>query len=153
MGFLGDLIEQAVESKIGGGSHSSGQASYGGGQPSYSSYGQGQQPPQVYPPWVARWDEREGRWFFVNEQTGQRTWEHPGSQGGYGGGYGGQSYGGEYRGEQQYYQEAPKKDHSMAYGAAGVAAGVVGGALLAHEGHEIRRFLPNLSISLNCFSK
>ncbi|KAL1849816.1 hypothetical protein Plec18170_007337 [Paecilomyces lecythidis] len=146
MGFLGELIEGAIESKFGGGhSSSGGQASYGG----EGSYGP-PPPPQVYPPWVARWDERESRYFFVNEQTGERTWQQPAQGGygggGYGGGYGGQSYGGgeyrqqsyggEYRGE-SYQEERPKKDHSMAYGAAGLAAGAVGGALLMHEGEKI----------------
>ncbi|KAJ9355537.1 hypothetical protein DTO282E5_3925 [Paecilomyces variotii] len=145
MGFLGELIEGAIENKFGGGhSSSTAEPSYGGeGSYGNSSYGQAPPPPQVYPPWVARWDAREGRYFFVNEQTGERTWEYPASQGGYGGGgeyRREESYGGEYRGEyrgKSHQQEPPKEDHSLTYGVAGLAAGAVGGALLMHEGEKI----------------
>jgi hypothetical protein len=79
-GFLGKIIEKVTEKATGGSS--------GGGGDSYSSYnqqpsygGQGQgynsgpAPPQDLPyPWVARWDDRDQRWFYVNEQTGERSW-------------------------------------------------------------------------------
>ncbi|KAL3459815.1 hypothetical protein BJX64DRAFT_196376 [Aspergillus heterothallicus] len=160
MGFLTDLIEGAIESKLSGNSNSQSQSvpennysssSYGGGYQSGPP-----QPPQVPYPWVARWDDRDQRWFFLNEQTGQTSWEVP-SSGGYQEGYtnggapqqgyydggrgdypasgygGGADLGGYY--EQPVQQE--KKDHTMLYAGAGVAAGVVGGALLMHEGEEI----------------
>ncbi|KAL2845221.1 hypothetical protein BJY01DRAFT_183657 [Aspergillus pseudoustus] len=163
MGFLTDLIEGAIESKLSGNNSSQPQSqtekysssSYGGG----SGYQSGPpQPPQVPYPWVARWDDRDQRWFFLNEQTGQTSWEVP-SSGGYssGGynsgvpqqGYYGGSGGGEYSSSgygggapqggyyEQPVQQEEKKDHTMLYTGVGVAAGVVGGALLMHEGEEI----------------
>lgn len=33
--------------------------------------------PYVQPPWVARWDREAESWIFINEQTGERTWEKP----------------------------------------------------------------------------
>ncbi|PSS02254.1 hypothetical protein BD289DRAFT_422266 [Coniella lustricola] len=38
---------------------------------------QGPQPPSVQWPWVARWDDEARSWIFVNEETGERTWERP----------------------------------------------------------------------------
>lgn len=34
-------------------------------------------PPYVQPPWVSRWDGDAGRWIFINEATGERSWERP----------------------------------------------------------------------------
>lgn len=34
-------------------------------------------PPYVQPPWVSRWDGEAGRWIFINEATGERSWERP----------------------------------------------------------------------------
>lgn len=34
-------------------------------------------PPYVQPPWVTRWDGEAGRWIFINEATGERSWERP----------------------------------------------------------------------------
>lgn len=34
-------------------------------------------PPYVQPPWVSRWDGEAGRWIFINEETGERSWERP----------------------------------------------------------------------------
>ncbi|KAF7115160.1 hypothetical protein CNMCM5793_001394 [Aspergillus hiratsukae] len=129
-GLLGNIIEKVVEkaSGSGGGGYSSYEQ-----QPSYGGQGYGQPaPPQDLPyPWVARWDERDQRWFYVNEQTGERSWERP-----YGGvsAYGERSYGqpqssygyeGGYEGG--YEQPRPEhKDHSMMYGAAGAAAAAAG---------------------------
>lgn len=108
------------------------------------------------PPWIARWDGESQRWFYVNEQTGERTWNHPGQGGGYGqpqpsygGGapYGGeQSYGqqpsygyGESRqGDFYQQQEEPKKDHTAAKIAGAAVLGVAGGALGAYGLHEAR---------------
>ena len=109
--------------------------------PQQQGYG-GQGPPQVPYPWVAEWDARDGRWFFVNRETGERTFNHPGQ--GYGGpqaygggggyeqrGYGGQQgYGGggyEQRGE---YYEQQKPSHTGRNAALAGAAGLAGGALL-----------------------
>lgn len=142
-GFLGNLInefthqggqqqQQQGGSSYGGGNYQQ-QQSYGGG------YGQSQQgPPQVYPPWRAVWEE--GRWLFINEQTGQRTFEHPGSQGN----YSNQGYSGGYNAgppQASYAQTQAQKsggNHNLMYGAMGAAAGLAGGALLMHEGHEVK---------------
>ncbi|RLL94224.1 hypothetical protein CFD26_103186 [Aspergillus turcosus] len=145
-GLLGNIIEKVVEKASGSG----GSGGSGGGyssyeqQPSYGGQSYGQPaPPQDLPyPWVARWDERDQRWLYVNEQTGERSSERP-----YGGApaYGERSYGqpqpqSSYGYEGGYEQQEPQqqhKDHSMMYGAAGAAAGLVGGALLMHEGEKI----------------
>jgi hypothetical protein len=102
--------------------------------------GPGGPPPSVPRPWIAEWDERERAYLYINQETGQRSWELP-----YGGGAPGAS-GGEYYGEGQrgyeqnsYAQQQPRSNHNFAYGAVGVAAGVVGGAFLMHEGEEIRK--------------
>lgn len=102
----------------------------------YYSSGPGGPPPFVPRPWIAEWDERDGRYFYINQETGQRSWELP---------YGGGGPGGEYYGEREReyeqnpyaQQEEPRSNHNFAYGAAGVAAGLVGGALLMHEGEKI----------------
>ncbi|KAL4951550.1 hypothetical protein BDW69DRAFT_37982 [Aspergillus filifer] len=161
MGFLGELIEGVIESKLSGSSHSQQQPEYGyeGGN---SGYGSAPPPsgPQAPYPWVSRWDDRSQRWYFLNEQTGQTSWETPGGAPSYGGGYGGSyesrggygggggyggpapGYGGDsgYARQEGYYeqqQQPEKKDHTGLYVAGGVAAGAVGGALLMHEGEEI----------------
>jgi hypothetical protein len=164
-GLLGNILEKVVEKASGSGSGGSSGGAGGAGyssyeeqqQHSYGGQGQGQgygqgsgynsgpgPAPQDLPyPWVARWDERDQRWFYVNEQTGERSFERP--DGGSGGGYGERSYGqprpqaqSSYGYEGGYEQPQQHKDHSMMYGAAGAAAGVVGGALLMHEGEKIR---------------
>ncbi|KAK0660193.1 hypothetical protein DIS24_g3381 [Lasiodiplodia hormozganensis] len=140
MGLIGDLVSEFTHS----GQQQQPQESYGG-----SSGGYGQQPPYVQPPWVARWDGEAGRWIFINEQTGARTFEHPGSsyqgsgyyQGGpppsqgYGGGYGNGGYGGNERVE--YVEEKSSGGNGLMYGAIGAAAGLAGGALLMHEGEKV----------------
>lgn len=101
--------------------------------------GPGGPPPSVPRPWIAEWDERERAYFYINQETGQKSWELP--YGGGGGAPGGGYYGEGQRGYEQnsYAQEQPRSDHKFAYGAAGVAAGLVGGAVLMHEGEEIRK--------------
>ncbi|KAE8372534.1 hypothetical protein BDV26DRAFT_98495 [Aspergillus bertholletiae] len=152
MDFVSKLAEKFLDKDQSGGSQQQGYGNQGGygGQQS-GGYGGGYpQPqqhsgPQVSPPWVARWDEQSQRWFYVNEQTGERTWNHPGQGGGYGApqpSYGGQqpSYGyGESRQGDYYQQQEPKKDHTGAKIAGAAALGVAGGALgmyAAHEAHE-----------------
>ncbi|KAG9997913.1 hypothetical protein KCU78_g16706, partial [Aureobasidium melanogenum] len=166
MGLLGNLINEFThqgqsgsggqqggynQGGYGGNNYNQPQGGYGGPQQGYGGqqqgyggqqgYGAGQGTPQVPPPWRAVWDDRENRWLFINEQNGERTFEHPGRTGGYGGGYGSSynqgppqsQYGG-------YAQQQPqqKKNHNLAYGAMGAAAGLAGGALLMHEGHEVK---------------
>lgn len=155
MDFVTKIAEKAIEKKFGGGGHeesypSEGGAGYGG------SGGYGGSTGENLPyPWVARWDEREGRYIYLNEQTGETSWVRPGMGEGYGYGqpqpqpgygYGQPEYGYGY-GERQaeyggyggggYEEPQEKKDHSLAYGAAGAAAGVLGGAFVAHEGEKI----------------
>ncbi|KAL3469594.1 hypothetical protein BJX99DRAFT_241050 [Aspergillus californicus] len=169
MNFLGDLVKDAIESKFSGGSSQSQSApqteNYNSSSgPGYgrSEYNSAPPAPQAPYPWVSRWDDRDQRWYFLNEQTGQTSWEVPGSappgSGGYGGGYGNSGYGapqqqGYYGGgsggyaqegyyEQSQRQEVPvqqeqKSSHTGLYVAGGVAAGALGGALLMHEGEEI----------------
>lgn len=152
MGLFKDLVSEF--------SHSGDSSSSYQQQPSYGSAPP--QPPPVQPPWVARWDNEAGRWIFINEQTGARTFEHPGNsyqeagyyqggpppQQGYGGGYGGGGYGG---GERVEYVEEEKKSsggNGLMYGAIGAAAGLAGGALLMHEGEKVGKFGTALEI---CF--
>jgi len=95
-------------------------------------------PPQVPPPWVAEWDARDNRWFYVNRETGERTFEQP--QQTYGGGNNDGNYGQDYSGQSQrgYYEQEPQKQsHTGRNLAFGAVAGVVGGALLMHEGEKV----------------
>ena len=34
------------------------------------------QVPSVPPPWIAQWDSQSQRYYFVNQQTGEITWDH-----------------------------------------------------------------------------
>lgn len=141
-----------LDSLVGNLTHSGQSGHHGGGQP--QSHG----PPPVSPPWFAEWDGRDNRWLFVNQQTGERTFTYPGPgyaqqqgnygppQGQYGYGQGGYSNQGAYNqgsynptNNSQAQQDHEKKSggNGWKYAAAG-AAGVAGGALLMHEGHEIR---------------
>jgi len=147
----------------GGGNQGYGQQSYGDPRrdeqrfteetTSYYNSGNVPPPPQVPYPWRPHWDDRERRYIFINDQTGERTWEFPGAQRqGYGGG--GQGYGGgggygggqerTYQSEQVYQQQQQqqpekKHGHGMMYGALGAAAGLAGGAFLAHEAGNIHQ--------------
>lgn len=38
---------------------------------------EGPVPPSVQWPWVARWDDEARSWIFINEETGERSWERP----------------------------------------------------------------------------
>lgn len=131
-----DFVEKVVEKFTSGGS-----GGYGGQPP---TQGDG---PSVPPPWVALWDEREQRYYYVNEQTGERSWTPPPAPGGYG----------------ERYAEEPQQqssNHNFGYGMAGAAAGLVGGALLMHEGEKIRMcprtriflvlpFIPSLMLAIS----
>lgn len=139
MGLMDKIMDKVIEKAQGGGGggHSEQPSqSYGGGDSGYSSA----PPPGDLPyPWVSRYDPNSGRTYYVNEQTGETSWEHPGSSGGGGGGGG---YGGGY-GESSGYapqEQEQKKDHSMLYGVGGAALGLAGGALAMHEGEKIREF-------------
>lgn len=93
-------------------------------------------PSQVPYPWRAQWDDREGRYIYLNEQTGERTWEYPSSSGG--GSYGAPEPGGrDYGYEGQEEQKREGGGHGLLYGALGAAAGLAGGAFLAHEAGDI----------------
>lgn len=154
MGLMDKIMDKVLEKAQGGG-HSeqpadSGYGSgYGGG--GGGGYSSGPPPPSDLPyPWIARWDDNSQRHYYVNEQTGETSWEHPGYRGGggggesHGGGYGGGGYGGGGYGESGYppQEQEQKKDHSMMYGLGGAALGLAGGALAMHEGEKIREFCP-----------
>ena len=38
---------------------------------------QQQQPQQVQRPWISQWDDRENRYVYINEDTGERSWTPP----------------------------------------------------------------------------
>lgn len=61
MGFIGELLEEVVG---------------GGGGNDRRDEGP-VDPPYVQPPWATRWDDEAGRWIFINEQTGERSFERP----------------------------------------------------------------------------
>lgn len=129
---------------------------YGGGYDEYgqhSGYDTRQQqfmsgpppPPQLPYPWQAFWEAGEGRYLYVNEHTGQRTFDAPSA--GYGGFnaapppppadaavYGDRSdVSGPPPGKEK---ESGSGGHGLMYGALGAAAGLAGGAFLAHEAGE-----------------
>lgn len=120
-------------------------STYGGGDISQGyGYSQPLAPPQVPHPWVARWDDRERRYLFVNEQSGERSWEMPGhaSTGDYGRDGSAQQYGGgqQYDGGQQYgggqscaqqnqyegEEQSKEGSHGLLYGGLAAAGGLAG---------------------------
>lgn len=133
MGFLGNLVSEFTHS---------GQQ---GQQQQGSSQGTNQ-PPPVSPPWYAEWDARDGQWLFVNQQTGERTFNYPGpgyaqQQGGYGNNQGAYNQNA-YNPTQGGYQQEEEKQgggNGWKYAAAG-AVGLAGGALMMHEGEEMSTF-------------
>lgn len=116
----------------------------GHGQSQYNPQQQASSgPPPVSPPWFAEWDARDNRWFFVNQQTGERTFNYPGP--GYGqqqqySGYGGEGY-------QAEQHNSDQGGNAYKYAAAGVA-GIAGGALLMYEGEEISMSSPAAQMSI-----
>lgn len=142
------------------------QQSYGynnsGPQQNYSQ--QHQQQPQVPYPWVARWDDREQRYFYINEQTGERSWAPPGQGHGYGGGvgegyqqqqqvYGSQQQQGGYYGGGEQREEKKRNGHgsAAAWGLGGAAVGVAAGAFAMHEGEEMSESFSRRCISCEVF--
>lgn len=104
----------------------------------YSSHHpqQGHGGPPLPPGWIAEWDPQDQRYIFVNQRTGERSWNHPGS--------GPQGYSSpQGYGQPQGYgppRGAPapqQKNHNLAYGAGGLVAGLAGGAFMMHE-HDKR---------------
>ena len=79
-------------------------------------------PPQPPAPWVAEFDGQSQRWYFINRETGERTYNFPQNNQGYSDGYGGQ-------------QQAPS--HAGRNTALAALGGLAGGALLMHEGHKV----------------
>ncbi|KAF1935735.1 hypothetical protein EJ02DRAFT_460114 [Clathrospora elynae] len=152
MGFLNELVSEFTHSG------KQGQQQQGQQQQGQQQQGGSQQPPPVSPPWFPEWDAREGRWLFINQQTGERTPNYPGPgyaqqqgsygapQGGYGNNQGGYSNQGAYNQSaydptrSNYQQEEQKKNggNGWKYAAAGVA-GLAGGALVMHEGEEMKQ--------------
>ncbi len=161
MGFLNELVsefthqgqgqgggggQQQQQQQYGGGQqgYGGGQQQYGGQQQQYGGGGGGNGPPPVSPPWMAEWDGRDNRWLFINQQTGERTFNYPGpgqsmgAQGGYGGNQG-QYNQGSYNPTQGNQQKQGGGGNAWKYAAAG-GVGLVGGALAVHEGEKIRKF-------------
>ncbi|KIW70009.1 hypothetical protein, variant [Phialophora macrospora] len=106
------------------------------GQNQPQAYGR---PPQVPYPWVAEWDDRDSRWFYINRENGERTFQQPQPSYG-GGGYDERSYNQGSRGQEQRDYDEPqpeKKDHPVRNAFLGAAAGLLGGALLMHEGEKV----------------
>lgn len=100
----------------------------------YDSYGQ-PPPPQVPPPWIARWDERDQRYFFINERTGERTFDFPQAYGG-GGGYERDTY--YQQPAQTEYVEERREGHGGRNALLAGGAGLIGGAALMYEGEKVR---------------
>ncbi|KAI5784709.1 WW domain protein [Geopyxis carbonaria] len=125
MGFLGDLISERVGAAIG--RHSTPEPQHYASQPN---------PNDGLPPgWVARWADDRNTWVYVEEQTGRWQWERPAY---YGGGGGGGYQQEQYVEQQQQPVVEEKKDHTMLYAAGAGVAGLAAGALLMHEGEEIK---------------
>jgi hypothetical protein len=120
---------------------------------------QGHGGPPLPPGWVAEWVPQDQRYIFINQRTGEQTWNHPGQgpPSGYGPGYNSRSPPGYSSGPpppQGYEQRPPQgygppgggqhppKDHSMAYGGLGLAAGLAGGAFMMHEHDKRKVFSP-----------
>lgn len=140
MSFLNNLVSEFTHQ--GQGQQQGQGQGYGGGggygqEQRQGGYGQQPPPPQVSYPWRAVWDARDGRYVFENEQTGQRTFEHPGG-GGYGGQQGGYPEQRGYGNNGGYAQQKP--NHHYGGMALAGAAGLAGGALLMGEGERVRKY-------------
>lgn len=122
--------------------------------PPQQGYGQpqGQSHPPLPPGWIAEYDQRERRTVFINQQTGQRSFDFPHASYQQQGAYGQQGYGQQGYGQQGYGQQAgygqqpqghaqpgyppqpPQNNHkAMEYGGIGAVGGLMAGALGMHE--------------------
>ena len=147
-GFLSNLFDNFTHSGRGETERYSETETYSSSSYGNNSYGP-PAPPQVPYPWRAQWDDRERRYCFVHEQTGEQIWEYDEvirrtQGGGYSEqqsstyydeqrGYGGGGY------QTEESQRQSSGGHGMAYGALGAAAGLAGGAALMYEGEKIRK--------------
>lgn len=100
---------------------------------SYSHRPQGPPPPgpPLPPGWHAEWAAQEQRYIFINQYTGERSWNHPGA---------GQGQGHSYGAPQP--PQPQQKNHTLLAGGVGAAAGLLGGAFLMHE--KDKRMVPGL---------
>ncbi|KAG8533922.1 uncharacterized protein KY384_001663 [Bacidia gigantensis] len=81
--------------------------------------------PSVPPPWVAEYDDQSQRYYYVNRDTGERTWDAPTGNYGGGSGYGG---GGGYGG-----------DNGGNYGGGGYGSGGGGYGAAGAVGYEAQQ--------------
>lgn len=91
--------------------------------------------PQPPPPWIPEFDYQSQRWLFVNQQTGERTWEFPQSRQ-----YGAQSYTPQPTNNYGGYDERAQQDqpsHAGRNTAFAAVGGLLAGGLLMHEGHKV----------------
>ncbi|KAF2227777.1 hypothetical protein BDZ85DRAFT_7504 [Elsinoe ampelina] len=71
-------------------------------------------PPQVPQPWFAEWDSREGRWLFINNDTGDRTYDFPSE---YGFSEGAANWAGRKVGEAERFGDDARQDYdNVKYG-------------------------------------
>ncbi|RMD41441.1 hypothetical protein DV735_g3702, partial [Chaetothyriales sp. CBS 134920] len=92
----------------------------------YSGYSSYNEPPRVSYPWEPQWDDSRSTWIFINRETNERTYDHPGQ--GYGGGAigtyeqaGGAGFVG-YEGERNGYEQDKYRVESDVYNAPDNAA-------------------------------
>jgi hypothetical protein len=120
--------------------------------PPQQGYGQPQNHPPLPPGWRSEYDQRERRTVFINQQTGQRSFDFPHisypqtigySQQGYGqqAGYQQQPQGYEQQpqgyGQGSYQPQQPQNNRkAMEYGGLGAVGGMALGALGVHEWHK-----------------
>ena len=99
-------------------------------------------PSQVPYPWRAQWDDRERRYSFVHEQTGEQIWDYDEVMRRTDGGEQSNAYNDQYEPGSVYHDEQAVdqsgNNHGLAYGALGAAAGLAGGAALMYEGEKLR---------------
>lgn len=120
-----EFVENIAESFLGGGGGGQRtevieqqQGFYGGGGPGG--------PPSVPRPWFAQWSEEDRTYIYINEETGERSFEVP-----YGGGGGG------FQQQEEVYQQQDRfgsNETALGLGAVGMAAG----AAMGYEGEKIR---------------
>ena len=104
---MANLVGELIENFTGGGQQQQFHA------PTHPQY---QGPPQAPRPWRAEWDGQDQRWFYVNEETGERTFNFPG-------------------GAPPQQQQQQHKSHEGLYAVGGLLAG----AAAMYEGEKIHR--------------